>query len=104
MMLCDFSVFFNSFADAFGLMSRKLSSESRQVLVRFQSSESFGCLQYAGGGLLLREYWSTRSACTLIDCQPEWPPSWARPTPIFMPQSAYILTSRHRPFFRVWGD
>jgi hypothetical protein len=56
MMLCDISVVFNSFADAFGLMSRKLSSESRQVLVRFQSSESFGRLQYAGGGLLLREY------------------------------------------------
>jgi hypothetical protein len=46
MMLCDISVVFNSFADAFGLMSRKLSSESRQVLVRFQSSESFGRLQY----------------------------------------------------------
>jgi Esterase PHB depolymerase len=56
MMLCDISVVFNSFADAFGLMSRKLSSESRQVLVRFQSSESFGRLQYAGGGPLLREY------------------------------------------------
>jgi hypothetical protein len=55
MMLCDISVVFNSFADAFGLMSRKLSSESRQVLVRFQSSQSFGRLQYAGGGLLLRE-------------------------------------------------
>jgi poly(3-hydroxybutyrate) depolymerase len=26
------------------------------VLVRFQSSESFGRLQYAGGGPLLREY------------------------------------------------
>ena len=35
MMLCDIGVVFNSFADAFGLMSRKLSSESRQVLVRF---------------------------------------------------------------------
>jgi hypothetical protein len=33
MMLCDISVFFNSFADAFRLMSRKLSSESRQVLL-----------------------------------------------------------------------
>jgi hypothetical protein len=55
-MLCDISVVFNSFADAFGLMSRKLSSEGRQVLVRFQSSESFGRLQYAGGGPLLREY------------------------------------------------
>jgi hypothetical protein len=44
MMLCDISVVFNLFADAFGLMSR-LSSENRQVLVRFQSSESFshGC-------------------------------------------------------------
>ena len=56
MMLCDISVVFNSFADAFGLMSRKRSSESRQVLVSFQSTESFGRLQYAGGGPLMREY------------------------------------------------
>jgi hypothetical protein len=55
-MLCDISVVFNSFADAFGLMCRKLSSESWQVLVPFQSSESFGRLQYAGGGPLVREY------------------------------------------------
>jgi hypothetical protein len=39
MMLCDISVVFNSFADAFGLMNRKRSSESRQVLVSFQSTE-----------------------------------------------------------------
>ena len=51
MMLCDISVVFNSFADAFGLMNRKRSSESRQVLVSFQSTESLGRLQYAGGGL-----------------------------------------------------
>ena len=38
MMLCDISVVFNSFADASGLMNRKRSSESRQVLVSFQSS------------------------------------------------------------------
>ena len=50
MMLCDISVVFNSFADAFGLMNRKRSSESRQVLVSFQSTESLGRLQYAGGG------------------------------------------------------
>ena len=56
MMLCDISVVFNSFADVFGLMSRKRSSESRQVLVTFQSRESFGRLQYAGGGTLMREY------------------------------------------------
>ncbi len=56
MMLCDISVVFNSFADAFGLMSRKRSSESRQVLVSSQSTESFGRLQYAGGGPLMREY------------------------------------------------
>ena len=37
MMLCDISDVFNSFADAFGLMDRKRSSESRQVLVSFQS-------------------------------------------------------------------
>jgi hypothetical protein len=48
MMLCDISVVFNSFAKAFGLMSRKLSSESRQMLVSFQSRKSFGRLQYAG--------------------------------------------------------
>ena len=47
MMLCDISVVFNSFADAFGLMNRKRSSESRQVLVSFQSTESLGRLQYA---------------------------------------------------------
>ena len=41
MMLCDISVVFNSFADTFGLMSRKLSSKNRRVLVCFQSSESF---------------------------------------------------------------
>jgi hypothetical protein len=35
MMLRDISVVFNSFADAFGLMSRKRSSDSRQVLVSF---------------------------------------------------------------------
>jgi hypothetical protein len=40
MMLCDISVVFNSFADASGLMNRKRSSESRQVLVSFQSTES----------------------------------------------------------------
>jgi len=50
MMLCDISIVFNSFADAFGLMYRKRSSESRQVLVSFQSTESLGRLQYAGGG------------------------------------------------------
>ena len=50
MMLCDISVVFNSFADAFGLMDRKRSFESRQVLVSFQSTESLGRLQYAGGG------------------------------------------------------
>jgi hypothetical protein len=60
MMLRDISVVFNSFADAFGLMSRKLSSESRQVPVRFQSSESFGRLQYAGGGRLLGETLKSR--------------------------------------------
>jgi hypothetical protein len=42
MMLCDISVVFNSFADASGLMNRKRSSESRQVLVSFQSTESLG--------------------------------------------------------------
>jgi hypothetical protein len=31
-MLCDISVVFNSFANAFELMSRKRSSESRQCL------------------------------------------------------------------------
>jgi len=46
MMLCDISVVFNSFADAFGLMNRKRSSESRQVLVSFQSTEFLGRLQY----------------------------------------------------------
>jgi hypothetical protein len=56
MMLCDISVVFNSFADAFGLMNRKRSSESRQVLVSFQSTESLGRFQYAGGGPLMREY------------------------------------------------
>jgi hypothetical protein len=40
MMLCDISVVFNSFADAFGLMSRKRSSESRQVLVSFVKAEA----------------------------------------------------------------
>ena len=50
MMLCDISVVFNSFADAFGLMNRKRSSDSRQVLVSFQSTESLGHLEYAGGG------------------------------------------------------
>ena len=40
MMLCDISVVYNSFGDAFGLMNRKRSSESRQVLVSFQSTES----------------------------------------------------------------
>ena len=49
-MLCDISVVFNLFADAFGLINRKRSSESRQVLVSFQSTESLGRLQYAGGG------------------------------------------------------
>jgi hypothetical protein len=39
MMLCDIGVVFNSFADAIGLMNRKRSSESRQVLVSFQSTE-----------------------------------------------------------------
>jgi hypothetical protein len=56
MMLCDISVVFNSFADAFGLMSRKRSSESRQALVSFQSTESFGRFPYAGDGPLMREY------------------------------------------------
>ena len=56
MMLCDMSVVFNSFADVFGLMSRKRSSEIRRVLVSFQSRESFGRLQYAGGGPRMREY------------------------------------------------
>jgi hypothetical protein len=99
MMLCDISVVFNSFADAFGLMSRKRSSESRQELVSFQSTESFGRLQYAGGGALVRGY--------LIDPQRVYigglsagavrPPSWARPTSIFMPQTAYILASPVEP-------
>lgn len=47
MMLCDIGGVFNSFADAFGLMNRKRSSESWQLLVSFQSTESLGRLQYA---------------------------------------------------------
>jgi hypothetical protein len=71
MMLCDISVVFNSFAHAFGLMSRKRSSESRQVFVSLQSRESFGRLQYAGVFHSCANIWSTRSASTLMDCQPE---------------------------------
>jgi hypothetical protein len=47
MMLCDISVVFNSFADEFGLMNSKRNSESRQVLVSFQSTEFLGRLHYA---------------------------------------------------------
>jgi hypothetical protein len=46
-MLCDISIVFNSFADAFGLMNRARSSESRQVLVSFHSTEFLGRLHYA---------------------------------------------------------
>src|SRR5262249_18553686 len=50
MMLCGVSVMFNSLGDVLGLMSCKRSSENRQVLVGFQSTEAFGCLHHAGGG------------------------------------------------------
>jgi hypothetical protein len=73
-MLCDISVVFNSFADAFGLMNRKRSSESPQVLVSFQSTESLGRLQYAAAvqrnaiavfcdGFTLRQTFSVPSRC-----------------------------------------
>jgi hypothetical protein len=96
MMLCDISVVFNSFADAFGLMSRKRSSESRQVPVSFQSRESFGRLQYAGGGPLMREYLVDPQRVYIDELSPKRlrPPSWARPTPIFMSRSANV---------RFWG-
>src|SRR2546425_8997303 len=50
MMLRGVSVVFNSLGDVLGLVSRKRSSENRQVLVGFQSTEAFGCLHHAGGG------------------------------------------------------
>ena len=94
MMLCDISVVFNSFAYVFGLMSRKRSSESRQVLVTLQSRESFGRLQYAGGGTLMREY--------LVDPQRVYIDGLSAGAtaaaimgatyPIFMPQSAPLST------------
>ena len=49
-MLCGISVVFNPFADEFGLMRCKRSSENRQVLIGFQSTKAFGRLQHAGGG------------------------------------------------------
>jgi Esterase PHB depolymerase len=88
-----------------GLMSCKLSSGSRQVLVRFQSSEAFGRLQYAGGGPLLGEY--------LVDPQRVYidGPS-AGAAAAAATGAAYsdlyaaigIPASRRRPFFRVWAD
>ena len=63
MMLCDISVVFNSFADAFGLMNRKRSSESRQVLVSFQSTESLGRLQYARSSAMPSQYFAIVSRC-----------------------------------------
>jgi hypothetical protein len=50
MMLCGMSIVFNWLGDVLGLMSCKHSSENRQVLVGFQSTESFGRLQHAGSG------------------------------------------------------
>jgi hypothetical protein len=49
MMLCGISIVFNSLDDVFGLMSRKHGAQNRQVLVGFQSTESLGRLQHAGG-------------------------------------------------------
>jgi hypothetical protein len=49
MMLYGISIVFNSLDDVFGLMSRKHGAQNRQVLVGFQSTESFGRLQHAGG-------------------------------------------------------
>jgi hypothetical protein len=42
MMLCGISIVFNWLGDVLGLMSCKRNSENRQVLVGFQSTESFG--------------------------------------------------------------
>jgi poly(3-hydroxybutyrate) depolymerase len=75
------------------------------VLARFQSSESFGRLQYAGSGPLLREYMvdpqhvyidalSAGAAAAAII---------ARPTPVFLPQSAYILSLAPPPIFSSLG-
>jgi hypothetical protein len=70
------------------------------VRARFQSSESFGRLQYAGGGPLLREY--------LVDPQRVYIDGLSAGAAAAImgatysglyPQSAYILTSRRRPFF-----
>jgi hypothetical protein len=68
MMLCDISVVFNSFADAFGLNRANPASNMPAVVDSWANI----C--------------STRSASTLMDCQPERlrRPSWARPTPIFI--------------------
>ena len=69
MMLCDINVVFNSFADAFGLISRKLSS--RQVLVRFQSSKSLAASNMPAVVHSCANIWSTRSASTLMGCHAE---------------------------------
>src|SRR5437763_15153028 len=49
MMLCAVSVVLNWLGDVLGLISCKRSSENGQVLVGFQSTETFGCLHHASG-------------------------------------------------------
>ena len=48
-MLCGISVVINSVGDVLGLVSYQRGSESRQVLVGFQSTEAFDRFQHAGG-------------------------------------------------------
>src|SRR5262245_5842279 len=76
MMLCGVSVVFNSLGDVLGLMSCKRSSENRQVLVGFQSTEAFGCLHHAGGGPAQRHPSPasprlTRCSCAVTLLEPE---------------------------------
>ena len=48
-MLCGISVVFNSLGDVFALVSCQRGSENRQVLMGFQSTETLGRFQHAGG-------------------------------------------------------
>ena len=48
-MLCGISVVFNLLGDVFALVSCQRSSENRQMLVGFQSTEALGRFQHSGG-------------------------------------------------------
>jgi hypothetical protein len=92
-MLCDISVVFNSFADAFGLMTASSALRAGKCLYAFNRANPLAASNTPAVVHSCANIWSTRSASTLMDYQPEqlWPPSWARHTLVFLPQSAYIL-------------